>query len=197
MTDAQRTRYYFPAWHRACESLGWRMERGRFIGLRKPVHGVADVDALYQRVWMAAEALALQAHRAITAEDLRHGCHVAALGRDKSANDLTNAELDSVVSLFKLLHEPDDLDAIIAIQHPENAERKRLVIGLRKRAPEAKLVSIARNLKAWAGEWEEPFWEDLPLAGLRVLSRIISREQKKWNQPVAASRESAGIELPY
>jgi len=202
MTEAQRTRFYFPAWGKACHANDWHMVKGRLLAKRAKQHGVPDVDALYQSIWNAAEALALQAHRAVTAEDLRHACHVVAVGRDKSANDLTNGEVDKVVNLFRLLAEPDDLDAILAIQHPENSERTRLVHSLKKRAPEAKLLAIARNLKTWSGEWEPPFWEDMPIEALKTLSRIIARDQKQWNQPVAAPPvaaplASAAVEEPF
>lgn len=189
MTEKQRTRFYFPAWGRCCHANDWRMANGRLVGQRADVHGVADVNALYQQVWDTAERLAVQAHCAVTADLLRHACHTVAVGRDKSANDLTNAEVDRVVALFRLLTDPDDLDAVIALHHPENAERERLVFSLKQRAPHSRLLAIARNLKQYAGEWEEPFWEDMPIEGLRVLSRIINRDQRA--EPVASHQGAA------
>lgn len=180
MTDRQRKFFYFPAWSKACRANDWHMAGGRFAGQRAARHGAPEVDAIYQSVWAAAETLALAEHAAVKPDHLRHACHVIAAGRDKSANDLTNAEVDRVVAIFKLLTEPDDIDAVMAIQHPENDERRRLIFNLKKSAPEALLLAVARNLKTWEGEWEAPFWEDLPLAGIKTLSQVVRAKKSNW-----------------
>lgn len=112
-----------------------------------------------------------QGHSAVVPDHLRHACHYVALGKDKSSDNLTNAELDQVLAVFRLMADPDDLKSIIDRDHPEHAERRRLVV-LCRRQPEARILAIASNLKTWAGQWEPPFWENIPIPGLRVLARI-------------------------
>ena len=101
------------------------MASRRLAGARREAFGGPESSALYDRVWQHAESVALAQHRAATPDDLRHGVHVAALGRDKSSKDLTNAELDRVVQALRLLADPDDLDAMMGWLHPENEERRR------------------------------------------------------------------------
>jgi hypothetical protein len=132
MTKAQQTRFYFPAWSRAWKA-NWRTVKGRVEVApgRRPcliqeTHGEPLVD--YTR---AIEALATRSaqkeHRALTADDLRHACHIFALGSDKTSAALTNLETDRVVNLFRLLADPDDLDAVLALLSPELGTVKRLL----------------------------------------------------------------------
>ena len=62
----------------------------------------------------------------ITAHDLRHRCHVIATGKAVSSKSATNAQLDRIFTLFKLLIDPDDLDAVLAWENPTQGQRKRM-----------------------------------------------------------------------
>jgi hypothetical protein len=137
----------------------------------------------FSAVFALAEQHALANSRAVTVEDLRRACTAHAAGRFCSTKDLTNAQFDSLLSLLKLLADETDIGASVRLDHPDIAIRERYVLAIRKRAPEAKLVAIARNLKTWAGQWEPPHWEDLPIPGLKLLLAIVIREQKEWNNP--------------
>ena len=72
------------------------------------------------KVLTTAEVLAHGHHRSVTADDLRRGCNVVATGKI-SSGDLDNKQTNRVVALFKLLTDPDDLDAVMNWLHPENA----------------------------------------------------------------------------
>ena len=63
-------------------------------------------------------------------------------GKIKSG-ELDNKQTNRVVALFKLLTDPDDLDAVMNWLHPENAERGSFVAFLKKRAHEGTLIAIA------------------------------------------------------
>lgn len=194
MTEAQQRSFYFPAWNRCTRANDWRMERGRLVGKRAASHGGPETSALYERVWIAAEELARRQARSVTAEDLRHACHVVALGRDKSSKELRNAEVDRVVGLFRVLQDPDDLDALLDWLHPENGERKRLVAAIKAAAPHAYIDRICRSRSDW--NYEPPFWEDLELSALRQL-RITLRRRTLF-QTSAPGQESTGVvEAPF
>ena len=181
MTEAQSKRFYFPAWHKASLAQNWRMERGRLLASRQASWGFKEVDAAYHAVWDAAEGLARQQHRAVTAEDLRHGCHVAALGVDKSSTEFSNKELDRVVTLFKLLANAEDVDAMMDWLHPENAERKRLSWAV-KQYPFAYVDKICRG--KFGGFYQSPFFEDLPIAALRQLAMTLRGRARARREPV-------------
>ena len=179
MLTASQITYYGKLWGRACKANGWRMDRGR-------LQGRTSGNELVLKIFLLAEQHALAHHRAVTIEDLRRACTAHAAGRFCSTKDLTNREFDSLISLLKLLADETDIGASVRLGDPDIGERERLVINIRKRAPEAKVLAIARNLNTWAGMWEPPHWENLPIPGLTLLLTILAGEQKKWNAPVAA-----------
>ncbi len=184
MTDKQRAKFYFPAWNRCVEANEWFMVKGRFTGKRAAKYGAyPDVDAAYQSVWRAAEALALQHHRAITAEDLRHACHVVALGKDKSSKTMTNAETDRVVSLIRLMTDPDDLDAVMAYSDPTISARQRLLWVL-DQAPMGYVAKICESMFGTAD------WSTLEQDCLSQLAGIVRQRRKAWNQSNAEVGQS-------
>lgn len=141
MTHLQKTKFYFPAWNRAFRS-NWRRLNGRIEPLEDRVECLirerpdAPMINLTSKVESHAAARALQHHRAVTADDLRHACHVVALGRDKSSDDLTNAELERVVHLFRLLADT------VAFYNPEEDTRRRLIWFLEKKVKRQYLESV-------------------------------------------------------
>ena len=151
MTEAQKKRFYFPAWGRCAEAMDWRMEKGRLIvtlaGQRTEISGwPGPAREAGLSVLDYAAAAAAEGRRRVTAEDLRHGCNLVATGgRESSSERLTNKEVNRVAVLFRLLREPEDLDAVIEWLHPENADKRSLLSYLRKLAGEDVLVAIARN----------------------------------------------------
>ena len=60
------------------------------------------------------------------ADTLRRRCHMAACGQNISSKKLTNAQLDRVLCLFKLLADPGDLDSVLLWDNPTLGTRKRM-----------------------------------------------------------------------
>jgi len=142
MTERQKKGLYFPNWSATVKANGWRMVSGRLqLGTLDSGLGSELVALGRQR----AAAL----HRGCTVDDLRHAAHVLALGRDKSSTTLTNAELDRVVCLFRLLADPDDLKALTqwsAYQRGEDpGSEKRVDYFLSHAAPAAYAGRIAAD----------------------------------------------------
>lgn len=177
MNNAQRQRFYFPAW-RACErALGWKMIKNRLVadleGQRaEPISSPAREERA--RVIDLAESLAAKAHRAVIAADLRHACnHVASGGMTVHSEDMDNHATTMAVRLFALLADPNDLDAVGAWLDPEEADRKDYAAWLATLAPEATLRAISLN--TWGnGDWEK---QDMPR--LRWLARTVKEKQAR------------------
>lgn len=176
MTEAQQRRFYFPQWNTCAVANDWLMKRGRLS---------ADLDAqrvayatwpdpagpLYAKVVTAAEQIARQEHRAVTADDLRHACNHVACGRI-SSGDLTNTQTTRVVNLFRLLTDPDDLDAVMDWLHPQRQEKQSFIAFLRSRANEATLIAIAMNA------FDTREIEKLEIDQLRFIARQVKNRRQ-------------------
>jgi len=147
MTTAQQRRLYFPAWTAAARNHGWHKPEGR--APRVPFFGNPELNDLYQRICTIAT------ERAATpqSDDYRHACHIVAFGADKSSSSLTNKELDRILALFKLLADPDDLNATLAWNNPQEEQRKRLLWWLRNKCVESYIVQVCRE-KFATDNWE-------------------------------------------
>ncbi len=193
MTDKQRFGFYFPAWRRACEANGWRMEKGRLMGagIQDGALGEAALPSEWVRkVVTFARQIAAMEHRGPTVNDLRHGAHVMALGRDKSSTVLTNSEVDRVATLFKLLADPDDLDAMMHWQDPGMSEKNRLEWAIQHAAPEAYVREIASR------KFGTRMWEWLQMDQMRQLLMTLKGHQRGWRRSAggapAEERRSEG-----
>lgn len=194
MTLAQQRRFYFPHWNRCAQNQNWTMAKGRLQSTHLQTWSQAEPAELYHRVWAAAENLARAAHRAVIPEDLRHACHVVALGHDKPSAALDNQEVDRVVTLFKILADPDDLDAILAWSHPENSDRKRYVASIRIRAPFPYIDKLCHD--KFHHCYTTPFWEDLPMPELKQLYLTIrARFPRRPVNPAASDVQQKPINL--
>lgn len=177
MTDPQRTRFYFPQWNDACRRLGWRMDRGTLRMASKPA------NEHQRQVIAAAQRRAAGERRSATVDDLRHGCTIVALGRDKDTVKLNNGEVDKIVCLFKLLVNPVNISADIRMADPTIAEREALVIKInRLNVPFAVINVICR--RSFAPDYTEPFFEDLKLPQLRALLGILQERSLERRQLV-------------
>lgn len=171
MTERQKYRLYFPAWRAAVKANGWRMESGRLM----VDEGRLGVEG--RQVLALARQRAAMEHRAPGVDDLRHGCHVLALGRDKSSKVLTNRELDVVVALFRLLADGDDLAARLDWDHPETLEERRVEWVIRHAAPEAYVRAVC------ADRFGTREWSGLALGAKRQLAMTLverQRRRKSW-----------------
>jgi hypothetical protein len=177
MTDAQKFKIYFPAWNACCRANAWSMRGGmvQFDGSRLSEEGAKVMTFARQR--------AVMQHRPMTLNDIRHGVHWIALGRDKSSSHLTNAELDRVVSLLRLLSDPDDLSARMRWDAYARGEDPgavtRLDYFIRTAAPDAYVRKMALDMCGTRT------WEDLGMAQKQVLSRALSQRRKTFQRPMA------------
>lgn len=179
MTREQLIRFYFPRWHSCAKANDWRMVGGRLLATRRKSDAATLAGQLHQAVWTAAEQIALQGHRAVTAEDLRHACTVAALGRYKSSKDFDNKEADRVTTLFRLLENPDDIDAMMDWNDPERSARRRVMWSIEHAAPEGYVRRIAED------RFGTSRWEDLEIHQLRQLAVTLKQRKRKWQGKAA------------
>lgn len=183
MTEAQKFKFYFPAWTACVRANGWRKEKSRLV-----------LDASKQceelnKVLTFGTQRALTAGRSLTADDLRHGCHVLALGRDKSSEDLTNAELDRIVTLFQVLTDPDNLtsrlkwDAYERGEDPGAVQRVEYFI---RRCPDAYVRAVSHGL------FGTRQWESLTVKQKGRLSMTLANRRPK--QPSRQGNDCQGNE---
>lgn len=186
MTDAQKFRFYFPAWQAVVRAYGWRKSKGRLVTADTAPSAGEELT----RVQVLATQRALQAGRSLTVEDLRHGAHIVALGRDKSSADLTNADLDRVVTLFAVLADPDNLaarlkwDAYLRGEDPGAVARVEYFI---RRAPEAYVRAVSH------GRFGTRQWEALTVAQKRLLSMTLANRKPQLPNPAPVA---AGADDP-
>lgn len=174
MTENQE-KLYWRLWGRVCHANDWRWAKGRILPTAE-----RDTSEHHQAVWSLAGSIAAQHHRAVTADDLRHACHVHATGRDKTHMDLDKkAEVSRLFTLFKLLIEPNDLDAVMDWENPERDQRRRYV-SLIKKYPFAAVDKIARA--RFKGDYHSPFFEDLQLWQLKQLTITLVEWRRGWNK---------------
>jgi hypothetical protein len=178
MTDKQNS-LYWRMWSRVVDANDWQMSKGRLASPLAP-HGSAHAH----RVLILAGEIAQRQHRSVTADDLRHACHAAAVGREKSHKDLTNAEFSRVLTAFKLLIEPDDLDAQMNWDNPDRDARRSLVASINKIAPHAAIDAICKNAFQ---NYNSPFWEDLGLDQLKWLIRTLKDRAARRLRPIRAA----------
>ncbi|HEX3889441.1 MAG TPA: hypothetical protein VHX90_01205 [Verrucomicrobiae bacterium] len=191
MTEAQQRRFYFPNWNGCAVANGWMMTRGRLradLAAQREEYAPWPDPAkeLYLKVVTTAEQLALAAHRSVTADDLRRGCNYVATGKI-SSGDLDNKQTNRVVTLFKLLADPDDLEAVMNWMHPERQENASFDSFLLKRANEAAIISISSNA------FGTKHWRDLPIEKKRWIAKTVKERQP--SRKTFYRRQLAAVEL--
>lgn len=179
MTERQHKFFYLRAWNRAF-AASWFHDRGTAV--RRPGRICQELDQVEA---VAAERARLRSCR-VSANELRHACHLVALGRDKSSLDLTNRELDQVVALFDLLADPDNLRARIALDHPEQEARRRLEWSVEHCGlPEAYVLTVC------ASKFGTHAWRNLEDVQLRQLIVTLKSRAKSRRQ---TETETASVE---
>lgn len=177
MNTAQRQHFYFPAWRVCAKALGWVMSGGRLVAdleaqRKQPIASPAREERL--KVIDLAESFARKEHRAVVADDLRHGCnHIASRGQTTSTADMDNRATSMAVRLFILLVDPENLDVVMAWMDPAEADRRDYARWLRKIAPEGTLIAIARNA------WGTSDWEAQGMPQLRWLAKTVKQRTER------------------
>lgn len=188
MTDAQKYKFYFPAWTACVAANNWRVSKKAVVldESRLTEEGRKVLTFARQRA-AARDGVTPGRPQPVTLDDLRHGAHWLALGKDKSSENLTNADVDRVVTLFRLLQDPDDLDARMkwdAFERGEDpGEVKRLDWSIRNAAPEA----YARTVSA--GLFGSRSWELLTVAQKRRLAMTLNERRKAKSLRTATTGE--------
>lgn len=182
LTPAQTT-LHWRQWGAVAHANDWRMVKGRLAEDAERARSI-----FHKLVWRDAARLAQQHSRAVTADDLRHGCYTTATtsvpGWPKNAlpvaslADLGNRTFSRVLVLFALLIDDEDLGALIKWEHPETSERESLVKAITRRAPDAVTRAIA------AERFGTRQWENLEGVGeLRWLLRTVADRAAKFHKP--------------
>ena len=170
---------YFPAWNAAFKA-NWRVEKGMIYSWRVPMNGYAtEIEAIARSIFKLGQG--------VEPEHLRKACHAAAIGRSCSSKLLTNPELDRVLVLFKLLEDPEDLDAIMRCQNPGEANPDRLINGIAKLMPEPYIVAVSK------ARFGTKNWRGLNTDQLRQLHFTVKARAKNN----AARRQPVKAEEPY
>jgi hypothetical protein len=184
MTEAQKFKFYFPAWNRCVRANGWFTRDGAAVvdEARLNEEGRKVLAIARQR------SLATRHSPLATLDDLRHAAHIVALGHDKSSEHLTNAEVDRVVCLFNLLANPNNLSAITqwgAYQRGENpGALKRQNYFIHSRAPDAVLRKLTYDLTS--GRTRDP--EALDDNERANLARLLAQRGVYGHRPVLERR---------
>ncbi len=182
MTELQSAKYW-RRWSAVVRANQWRMVRNRL-----DPNATRDVSPHHIAVFAAAERLALQEACAVTAGHLRHGCHIIAIGRDKSHEDLTNKEFDALLNYWGderrvvgLLIEPLDLGSDIHHDHPELKIRERQMHFIRNDCLPGYVISECARL---CGTKD---WTTLNDADLEKLHDFLRTRPHALKTSVAAS----------
>lgn len=184
MTQNQQRRLYFPAWTAAFRA-NWTSARGRVQDAAG--HRPSEWRA---RVMAAAEVRARAGHRGITQDDLRHACHVVAFGKDRSSTDLKPLQMRRVLHLFKLLEDPDNLDALMRWMDPRKDERDEAAWFLEHRCREGYVRHVSADIHGTAR------WETLSDVEVIALANTLrSRRNGQWCPPPrpTGSRYEGGV----
>ena len=185
MTDKQHKYFYLRAWTQAF-AANWQRDRGTL--LRKEGRSGTRLDQVED---VAAERAWKRTSR-VTAEDLRHACHVVAIGHDKSSLDLNNRELDKLVSLFRILTDPDDLNAQIALDNPEVEARRRLEWSVEHCGlDDAYMLHIVHS------KFGTKNWRSLPDPQLRQLVVTLKNRHPSPKSPESHSSEEPAVTAPF
>ena len=169
MINAGQNSKYWRRWGVVCKTNRWRWLKGRLAD-----DAVKDAGAHHLAVWRIAEALADQGCRAVVADDLRHACHVHAIGRDVSHSDFNNDQFSRLLLLWGderkirgLLIDADDLSAQMLWDNPDQAKKLSLIRAIKALASDEYICSITQHV------WGTIYWEDLDVKALLGLLRKL------------------------
>jgi hypothetical protein len=156
---------------------------------------VLDASELHRQVAALAAQHALQCHRSTTVEDLRKGCTARIVRRFQSVKDFDNRQFDRLLVVFRLLVNPDDLQAVMEWTAFEEYDAKKAAgipagddPGARKRLVKSIHLMLDGRyayLHAILRDQHLPSdWESLDLWRLRQLANTIRARSKKWHKPI-------------
>ena len=178
MNDNQNSKYW-RCWGKVVRANQWRWIKGRLV-----TEAVQDAGPHHQAVWRLAQTIADQGCRAIEAEDLRHACHVHALGQDMSHTGFNNDQFNRLLLLWGderkirgLLVYPDDIRAQTFWDNPDMQKKEGLIRSILAAASDDYVSKISADI------WGTIYWQDLDSAALLGLLRKV-----KANAPAMAGQ---------
>lgn len=131
LTQSQDKKYW-RRWAACARANRWTMVSGRLNAL-----AILDASEHHCRVVAAARQLAAAQAVGLTADHLRHACHLVAIGRDKSHAKFSNKDFDAVLNYWGderairgLLIVPEDLASEIHRSNPALKTRERQLVFL-------------------------------------------------------------------
>lgn len=198
MTDNQRKRLYFPAWHRAF-AANWTWGKGVLARVAADSTWNLDVEQ------MAELHVAIEC-RAVKPDDLRYAANRMALNKaaahrgDKlflgpascaEFTDRYDLSLGLFVVLCGLLENPDTLGAFrppsgqLAWDDPGLIERHYILGSMERNCRESFVVKLVQDISR--GEVSHP--EDLDLPRLKSVWSLLGQRRNAWSNaaPVAAN----------
>lgn len=190
MTESQDKKYW-RRWSAVCRANGWRWEKGFLVrpdlapgGGDAPV--AVPTSPHHAAVWQLATALALQEDRAPLANDLRHACHVHALGREISHLKITNTQFSRLLTLWGndkdqrgLLIDPLCLTSDLAWSHPEFQTHASRRWTIEHHCVESYVVAVTREM------FQTADWQSLPAAALGQLYALLHERPNAWRRAAA------------
>lgn len=166
---------YRRAWQAAAVAHRWNTTAGRAAVLAAHHAGNVwispELGTVLSNIYALAQFTAQSAEREVNADDLRHACTGAAIGRHKSSKHFTNADLDKVLALLRLLANPTDLRNLVSFTNGEAGERRRHVHVI-TRADAPYWQSIARD------KFSHADLDRLTLEQLRQLSLTLRNRRQ-------------------
>ena len=174
MTRDQQRRFYGPAWTAAFRACWMREGRGGPIVARpgRPsaapgsnLPTPADVEDLAGR-------FGARDGRPMTESDLRRACRWITIGRDiPDGNDVENGEeMSRLVGLFRVLRDPENLDAVEEFLGGGDQQRRRLIQGIER------LGLKDSTLQGWCYHFNRDQgsnWRALPVERLLAFNRYV------------------------
>lgn len=174
MTDKQAKHFYWPTWNRCCRANGWTSKQTLRDG-RSENQGLSEWHA---KVWSTAEVLAAKEHVGVSLDHLRKACHVLALGAPVSSKKLSSTAVNRVVSLFKVLTDPENLSAVMEWMNPENTQRRVLISKIKAHCHEAYIRHISGDVFGTSN------WEGLNAVQLLGLARKLGARTHGYQEAV-------------
>jgi hypothetical protein len=165
MSPAQQG-FYWRLWSEVCEANRWAMVKGRFV------HDPARLGKFGPEIVALAKSLADCG--AIKLDNLRHACHIFALGRDCSMKKLITKEFNKIKALFQILTDDQNTQAWMEWENAEIAECRSLVIAIKRMAPPEYIQEIARC------KWNVKSWQFVDITSLRWLARELAHRKPTW-----------------
>lgn len=197
MTTKQRN-LYWKVWSKAFRAHWSGTQAGEvLVRPGRPQSKVRDQVVAAAQAWIVR-----QGGGPLTADALRHACHILAVGRDISSWQLTNKALDQVLAQFRLLADEATLAADIALtcarseprrradgQPLPDADANRVAYALRDLdLPKAYLEELCMDrfgVRDWVGLDEAQRYQLLITAKARsVARRIAFAKRPEHGQPV-------------